>query len=188
AVLVGGACRLCGRLRGRLCGSTCRLRALNVRASARCLTSMDALDRSSRCGGARHLNLSPRLQICLHAYPRQHGRVDEVRHDRVEWHADVLEEANLGHGHVGVLDPVAQRRDGDAELALAVAERPELVRDPLRPFLVHLKRLEAMAEVSKFDRHSQQQRHRHMRLRLEGRDGVLRQRLQRPRRAEQPVC
>ena len=71
--------------------------------------------------------------------------------------------------------PVAQRREGDAELALAVAERPELVCDPLRPFLVHLKRLEAMAEVRKFDRHSQQQRHPHMRLRLEGR-GPLRTR------------
>jgi len=65
--------------------------------------------------------------------------------------------------------PVAQRREGDAELALAVAERPELVRDPLRPLLVKVKRLEAMAEVCKLESHGQQQRHPHQRLHLEGR-------------------
>ena len=70
--------------------------------------------------------------------------------------------------------PVAQRREGDPELALAVAERPELVRDPLRPLLVKVKRLEAMAEVCKLESHSQQQRHPHQRLRLEGRGPILR--------------
>jgi hypothetical protein len=69
--------------------------------------------------------------------------------------------------------PVAQRREGDAELALAVAERPELVRDPLRPLLVKVKRLEAMTEVCKLESHSKQQRHPHQSLRLEGR-GPLR--------------
>ena len=80
------------------------------------------------CGRLRHINpIQPRsayplpvAAVVLQVEPRLHLGVNQVGNHGVKRRADKLEEAELRSSHVCVLLPVAQRRDGDAELALVV--------------------------------------------------------------------